>query len=660
MIIKEVRFPLLSHPKTNTKLYPHQAALWDVWDSESAMLLASKTGTGKTRAVMMPIMEEGRCGLAIYPTNELLGDQVLAVSRLAKSEGKNAVVWTPDSASPELHSQADWLLIPVDGKLLTLWQTKLSCKSRGETLRRLLDPDQKKIVFTNPDVLFLILGLYYHAEPFEALRAYKTLVVDEFHLYHGVELAHALAMVAIARGFGIFQKTVLLSATPQEGVLDLLRAALDVKIIGSEPLDALEVAGSEFRTAVHRVEVQPLMQQPVENIESIRDELVRMKPELRDLRQKYSDNSYIPGVTIVNSVFAAIRLEDQLLAAGIERESLSIVRGLSNRVIRDRREKLIALGTSAIEVGVDFDCDHLLFEALDASSFLQRFGRVGRHRTGMARVWVPPNAIEGMQSDNSMVERSDFEKLVHTWYPHLNSSPWFALTEHGMITARAVAENLYNTVKRNRSEPQLLQRLRVRLDEILYDHAEKLGCRTQQMQAKKIFERASAGKKSAQWVSSYSRLNRFRTSLPSIEIHDFAEQGRRSEWSLGDYETDLLTVLKRGRMLKWNDKLSKLTISGIGAAQRVHASEIFSDDECYQILETNDFPLLTVFQDGKVTPISDIFARQNHIFCVIPRTTIAGLADWRLPLIDSGKYVLAFDGAALLLLELSRKCLHKE
>ncbi|MBY0552134.1 MAG: type I-D CRISPR-associated helicase Cas3' [Candidatus Obscuribacterales bacterium] len=656
MIIKEVRFPLLSHPKTSTKLYPHQAALWDAWDSESALLLASKTGTGKTRAAMIPIMEEGHCGLAIYPTNELLGDQVMAVSSLAKSEEKNAVVWTPETASPELHSQADWLLIPIDGKLLTAWQKQLSCKSRGETLRRLLDPDQKKIVFTNPDILFLILGLYYHAEPFEALRAYKTLVIDEFHLYHGVELAHALAMVAIARGFGIFRKTVLLSATPQEGVLDLLRASLDVKVIGSDPISTWEPSENEFRTAVHRVELQAVMQQPSENIEAIRDELDRIKADLIELREKYSENSYIPGVTIVNSVFAAIRLEDQLVAAGFDRQSLSIVRGLSNRAIRDRRGKLVALGTSAIEVGVDFDCDHLLFEAIDASSFLQRFGRVGRHRAGRAKAWVPPNAIEGMQANDLVIERGDFEKLIYSWYPQLNSSPWFVLTEHGMITARAIAENLYKTVEGN-SEPHLLKRLRSRLDEILFHHAEKLGCRAQEVQSQKLFERAEAGKKSAQWLGAYCGLNRFRTSLPALEIHDFAEQGRRSEWNLGDYETDLLTLLKRGRTLQWNEKLSKLTIAGIGAVQKVHASEIFSDDDCYQILETKEFPLLAVFQDGKLTPISDIFGRRNHVFCVVPRTTIAGAADWRLPLIESGRYVLAFDGAALMLLELSRKCL---
>ncbi|MGI6604029.1 MAG: hypothetical protein ACOX2S_02950 [bacterium] len=42
-----------------------------------------------------------------------------------------------------------------------------------------------------------------------------------------------------------------------------------------------------------------------------------------------------------------------------------------------------------MEVGVDFCCDILIFEASEAASFLQRFGRVGRHRPGRAYILVP-------------------------------------------------------------------------------------------------------------------------------------------------------------------------------------------------------------------------------------------------------------------------------
>lgn len=101
------------------------------------------------------------------------------------------------------------------------------------------------------------------------------------------------------------------------------------------------------------------------------------------LRNENGGDEYIPAVAIVNSVLDAIRLEDEIVAGGFTRNSIAVIRGLSNRAIRERTDKLIAIGTSAIEVGVDFDCDLLFFEAFEAASFLQRFGRavVGHQKT---------------------------------------------------------------------------------------------------------------------------------------------------------------------------------------------------------------------------------------------------------------------------------------
>lgn len=44
--------------------------------------------------------------------------------------------------------------------------------------------------------------------------------------------------------------------------------------------------------------------------------------------------------------------------------------------------------------------------------------------------------------------------------------------------------------------------------------------------------------------------------------------------------------------------------------------------------------------------------RENHIFTVVPRAAMQEELDWRLPVFEAGQYLLAFDGAAFLLLEL--------
>ena len=51
--------------------------------------------------------------------------------------------------------------------------------------------------------------------------------------------------------------------------------------------------------------------------------------------------------------------------------------------------------------------------------------------------------------------------------------------------------------------------------------------------------------------------------------------------------------------------------------------------------------------------LSDLMARKNHIFTVAPKADVDSDLDWRLPVFAAGKYLLAFDGAALLLLEVA-------
>lgn len=596
--------------------------------------------------------------MAVYPTNELLRDQVRAVERFARDEGGEPLVGTPEVwAAPdrvERYERANHVLVPVDGALLDQWQAVMRCRSRGETLRRLLDPDKPKIIFTNPDILFMILGLQYHAEPFEALGRYSTLIIDEFHLYQGVELAHALVMVALARGFGIFRRLILLSATPHPEVRQLLDQVLEPTVIASDLPPSRSTGG--WRTAVHAVEMTPVSVAGTDPVEVLVSQLGALKPELEHLRAETPDGDYLPAVVIVNSVMSAIRLEDRLVELGFSRDSLAIIRGLSHRAIRETRGKLLAVGTSAIEVGVDFRCDYLLFEAFEAASFLQRFGRVGRHRTGKAIALVPPNVFHGMSTLPSEIDRAAFEERIYAWYPSSVVRPWFVITEYGMITARALAENLVATVEKDgHARPEVLAQLRERIETILADHAKRLGCERLNVQARATFERCAAGKSGARWIETYRRLNRFRTSLPSIPIHDFMEQNRRKEWDLGEYDIDLATLLKRAVGIAWNDKLQMLTIKGIGKYRRVHASEKFSEDDCGLMFDTRDSPNLLLYQDGEATPASDLMGRQNHIFTVVPKKDVESEIDWRLPVFEAGQYLIAFDGAALLLAEIWRR-----
>ncbi len=658
--VQSYELAVTPHPASKKALYEHQIAVWDAWDKQSTILLTAGTGTGKTLAAMLPVLKKGESAIAIYPTNELLGDQVRSIERFAAEEETDVVVWTPEvETTPgraNRYSAAHHILVPIDALLLDRWQKIWHCENRGEALRRLLNPDKPKIIFTNPDILFLIMGLCYHAEPFENLRHYGTLIVDEFHLYAGVELAHALAMVSLARGFDIFRRLVLLSATPPEEIKTLLDRALNPATIS-----ASSQPGKHLKTAVYPVEVKPLLAGGKDPVELLHVQIVGLKPTFEKLRDENPRGDYLPAVVIVNSVVNAIRLEDRLVESGFDRERLAIIRGLSHRAIRQTKGKLLALGTSAIEVGVDFHCDYLLFEASDDASFLQRFGRVGRHRPGKAIALVPPNALAGMESLPPTIARSQFEERVQALYPSRSAYAWFVTTEEGMITARALSENLITTVERSGdSNPQLIAKLRERVEAILTDHARRMGCESENESAKMAFARSRAGKKHSRWLETYRKLNRFRTSMPRTKVHDFTEHHRRQDWEMGEYDVDIATLMRRGVGLAWNEKVGMLTIRGIGKYRRVHASELFEDIDVGVIFQTEDYRNLSLYQDDELTPVSELMAQENHIFIVVPKAEVENSIDWRLMTFESGRYLLAFDGAALLLRAVHMRRLRQE
>jgi len=69
-------------------------------------------------------------------------------------------------------------------------------KRKGEVLDALLTiSNRPKIIVTNPDVLFLLAAMCYRDShrALTRLAGYRTLILDEFHLYTGIELSRLLS-----------------------------------------------------------------------------------------------------------------------------------------------------------------------------------------------------------------------------------------------------------------------------------------------------------------------------------------------------------------------------------------------------------------------------------------------------------------------------------
>ncbi len=659
---RPLTLPLVYHSATRQLLYPHQAAVLDSWERRNSFLVVTKTGTGKTISAVLPVLKHRQRAICVYPTNELIRDQVRNIAGIAEREGLKVCIQTPETTAEE-YASADVVLVHIDAHVLAAWCRKRHWREKWRALRELLEADKPKIVLTNPDILFLIFALRYHAEPLAALPGYHALIMDEFHLYSGVELAHALFMLHLGRSLGAFDKIILLSATPAPEVSDYLDRILDSPLRVDTAVECAHPVVGE-RQAVQRVELVPHLagQDVVETAVRLIKEL---EPGIRQRRLNNPSPAYVPAVAVVNSVVNAIRLEDRLVEEGFQRGEMAIIRGLSAREVRDTKGKLLAIGTSAIEVGIDFQCDYLIFEAGEAASFMQRFGRVGRHSPGVAYVLSPQNVLLGIEAlcreKGQEVDRGDLEERVYTWYPSLETRAWFATTFMGLMSAFTLAENLIKRVRDDlRVNPEHVASVEAQMEHFYLTYAQKIKCDDKILKRVLAYLRkARQGDRDYKWLAVYRDLNTFRTSLPSEWVLDLAELERRdNDWDKAKYTADLATLLRRAEGLRFNEKIphpdgkmGMLTVKGYGRYKKVWVMPTFTNEQCGILYCTGDFPDLRFMQEGHKTSVSHVMTLRDHIFVVVPKAIRTDL-DWRLPVFECGQHLIGFDGAALLLYEM--------
>lgn len=657
MKVRNLQLALIRHPEARISLYPHQAVMLNEWEKHRTFLLVTKTGTGKTIGAVLPLLKKKERAILVYPTNELIRDQVKSIAGIAKVEGLRPCIFTPGTSREE-YSGADVGLIHIDAPTLEEWNKEKRMGGKWAALKYLLEADKPvKLILTNPDILFLIFALRYRAEPLAALQAYQTLIVDEFHLYQGVEFAHALFMIHLARNLGIFERVVLLSATPPEEVRRYLDKLLNPFIIDLQTESGYESVGK--RIATHDVDIQPVLSGS-DVVETAISLIKESRDGLYELRKENSSKDYIPSVVVVNSVVNAIRLEDRLVEEGLDRDELLIIRGLSSKKVRTSNErKVLAIGTSAIEVGIDFKCDYLIFEAAETASFMQRFGRVGRHKPGKAYVICSPNVKIGMENLPSQIDRGEFEEYIYEWYPTLAARPWFVETKGGMITVYALANSIVTRVAEDRdSTPEAIEKVKKSIEKIVYSYAAVLNMEDVYKSINRQFNKAEKGVKEYNWLMVYQSLNTFRTSMPSAAVCDFAERERRAEnWEMAKYSVDIATLLKRAEGLRFNEKIphpdgkmGMLTVNGYGRYKKVWVMPTFEDEDCGILKVTSDYPELTFIQEGHKTSVSHMMTLKDHIFVIVPRI-LKDEVDWRLPVFECSRHLIAFDGTALLLKE---------
>lgn len=667
MKVEGYHLTLHQHPDVRRTLYPHQAVIADEWDRHDVFLLVTKTGSGKTAAAALPVLLRAKDhsrppegAVFVYPTNALIEDQERSILGLVEAEGMKSYSLTPENARGK-YGDEDITLVRVDAAHLEQFAKAYGFRKpdrsldKGRALAEVLKLDKPKIVLVNPDILYLVYTLAYRhsAEDVALLQAYQTVVFDEFHLYDSVELAHVLFLIHLARALHAFRRVVLLSATPDQQTKEWIHRLLGPYAIDSSTTTARPQVGS--RPVAHDVELEP-MPRGRDVVEAARAKIAELRGTLRAKRAENPDIGYIPGVVILNSVVKAIELEDALVESGFTRDEIAPIRGLSSRAVRDVRGKTLVIGTSAIEVGIDFKCDYLVFEAGDAASFMQRFGRVGRHRPGTAYL-LETNRVSDAFASLPAVSRAELQRQVYALYEIADARPWFVGTTMGMFAVFAQANLFRRRVAETRhANPEYVAAVDKWIGSVLDDYAAKLQMERKLTQVRRMYERLEKGGKHELWIKDYEAIDAFRTSLPSEDVFDWQEADRRGK-HLASYSVDLYTLIQRAHSFRFREGKGSLpgrmiVYGGWEKPHYVHFNQSFVNQDCGILKTTREYPDMLLFRDGHLTSASHLMVKPRpHVFVVLPKD-FRRFADWRMAIFPCGEYIVAFDGDALVLKEL--------
>ncbi|MFQ6119125.1 MAG: type I-D CRISPR-associated helicase Cas3' [Methanosarcinales archaeon] len=558
LLFEQIEHPLLKDKGIEFPIYHHQALMLDLWNEKNSFLLTTPTGSGKTASALLPIIFNNESAVFIYPTNALLRNQAKSIVKTLTKKLKKRVEIEEKTIRRTLLEEikneneikekivdayeAEILLYVIDSETLEDKREEKRVKTKGDTLLE-IRAEKPTIILTNPDTLFLIISLKYSGKikHILGLQAFSTLVVDEFHMYSGIELANILYMLKYAEGLRLFNKKIFLSATPQHEIAKMLELFFSpYNITGKEKTNYSVVNNWPV---LHEVEVSFNTLSSTfgeEVIDSVLTEIENIKDDLKELRRTRPESDFIPAVIIVDSVVSAIQIENGLINI-IGKQKVAPYRGLMSKRERRFKDELVVVGTNAIEVGIDFHCKYLIIAAQNSSSFIQRFGRVGRHEEGFAIVLSPPNVkttinerFAKVSKKDLIIPREEFEKIINVAYESLDPMIWFVKSKYGALIVELLARKFIKDIKRDTKDQQNIEFIERKLGKIKKDIYALVGQDPKEIS--KIIRRK-------RWILKYEEIVSFRSSLPNVIVYDKNEEGKGR---FPFYEADIGVILKRG------------------------------------------------------------------------------------------------------------------
>ncbi|OAB62591.1 type I-D CRISPR-associated helicase Cas3 [Leptolyngbya valderiana BDU 20041] len=393
------------------------------------------TGDGKSFPGYSTVLFDGEVALGMYPTNELARDQERQIT--------NYVATFKPPNDPRVNR--------LSGAELELFSEKENL-SKAEAIGR--RSDQSEVLLSNLDLIhYLHRGVYLtdYDNPDKLWnrvdKNFDLFIFDEFHVFAPPQVSSVINTMLLIRHTNRHKKFLFLSATPDRQLLERLDAAkFRYRLIEPEKEEKYAFpSGDRDREILKTQGWQEIAREIQLNFIALESTGQASEAWLKEncdrILQHFLDQPGSKGAIILNSIAAVKRLVPRF-REHFKPHGLTVGEntGLSGK--RTKLESLeadLAIGTSTIDIGVDFKINLLWFESSDAGNFIQRLGRLGRHqgyeRNGenvdfhefVAYALVPKFLVERLfEKENAafeadgQFERSLFNTAIRHEYRQIN------------------------------------------------------------------------------------------------------------------------------------------------------------------------------------------------------------------------------------------------
>ncbi|MDV3000653.1 MAG: hypothetical protein N5P05_002259 [Chroococcopsis gigantea SAG 12.99] len=400
----------------------HQLETWKAINDLSIDVIfnTALTGDGKSLGAYLKSLLTYYQVMGLYPTNELARDQ-----------------------QSQIQDYIEAFAPPHEPRVNRLNSAELELYAEREDLSKAIAIDtrgyQSEILLTNPDMFhYLHRGAYLSRfdNPDKLWnridKYFKLLVFDEFHVFNAPQIAGVINTLLLIRRTNRPPRYLFLSATPDEELINRLGlAGFNIRWINpvregkykfpDSPKEAEELRVKGWRLISRQVNLSFI---PLESSFGVSETWLKENKEL--ILSYFQTYPHSKGAIILNSIASVKRLVPlfrELFAA----HGLTVGENTGLSGSRDKLNSLgcdLVLGTSTIDVGVDFKINFLVFESGDAGNFIQRLGRLGRHdgydghefERFTAYALVPKFLVERLfDKDNApLEERGKYDRISLT------------------------------------------------------------------------------------------------------------------------------------------------------------------------------------------------------------------------------------------------------